>query len=510
MNFLRGSAEHAAGFVKKMNQVADTMSAKHYKYMFYNASSSSVRILLEEDPEGMLQAAKNEVDDGIPVVGERAKRRAKEIDEAHQNIIATAKPYQECGVIPESMKTVYMRSPIVRCSIAICEWNGSLKIVQVKQKLMGDDSVAVTIDSAMERTSRAKLVRADSLAEALIHLGVNVGFDKADFVTKPDAVMKADADSTSTAEPELTQKARQPPLATSLQQQQQQWQQQQLQQQQHHQHQQQGQKQMQQQQQQHENGARTSEPTQSKPSMAQVIEQRQSQQQSQPQKLQKPGQAQQSQQQAQMTWSKQNDQQKQALPAWSNGQVQKSPEKMQEAWHQQPQFGQSQQPQQPQTQTQNTPRQIHANQIPSSQASPNAQQAPTQDGTLKRPMAFNRDQATAGGSSYSTSPNGRGGSSQEAARKEVPRPRQLQSMEASGAARAMPPLPEGFLPTAGQVKVYSTSARKWVVGSLAGLGLGTHPGAPAGAACVQYEVTPGQVSQKVLIAEQLPDMLRMV
>lgn len=303
-------------------QLIDT-GAKH-QYTFVNDLPKQVRILLEEDPDGMMQAAINEIDNGIPCVGDRLIRQKKQIQEAYERIYVSGKPFQEFTMIQDQMRTVNMKSPIVRCSIGICEWNGaSLKLVQVKSRLVSSGDLAVSVNSTHD-TTRGKLIRSDTLEQALMSMGLQVGF------TKPES-QELEAKVSA---------AMQPPA-----------------------------------------------------------------------------------------------------PLTSRG-------------------------------------------IPSADL--------TLLGAPSRALpAFGR---------------------------EVAKPQML-----PGLLQAKPPpsvphfsptpqrssVPEGFLPTNGSVKVYSKSRGQWIEGVLVGVGLGTSPNSPAGAVCVQYELAPGQYTQKVLLPEQFRDSLRM-
>ncbi|CAL1127883.1 unnamed protein product, partial [Cladocopium goreaui] len=50
--------QSALRFTSSADKVATQLTATTYSYIFQNMLDSTVRVLLEEDPEGMLQAAK--------------------------------------------------------------------------------------------------------------------------------------------------------------------------------------------------------------------------------------------------------------------------------------------------------------------------------------------------------------------------------------------------------------------------------------------------------------------
>jgi len=156
-------------------KMAKTATFKSQKYTFQNMLEMQVRVLLEEDAEGMLQAAKQDLDTGIPVVGKRREEHAKRIREQYKLIVDTTRPFTEFTVLPEQFRTVNMRSPMVLLTVGICLPDGVLSIVMVKQKLTPSE-LAFTINAGYLRAPAAKKVRADSLEEAVLSFGLPVGF----------------------------------------------------------------------------------------------------------------------------------------------------------------------------------------------------------------------------------------------------------------------------------------------------------------------------------------------
>ncbi|CAE7735473.1 unnamed protein product [Symbiodinium sp. CCMP2592] len=156
-------------------KMAKTATSKSQKYTFQNMLEMQVRVLLEEDAEGMLQAAKQDLDTGIPVVGKRREEHARKIREQYKLIVDTTRPFTEFTVLPEQFRTVNMRSPMVLLTVGICLPDGVLSIVMVKQKLTPSE-LAFTINAGYLRTPSAKKVRADSLEEAVLSFGLPVGF----------------------------------------------------------------------------------------------------------------------------------------------------------------------------------------------------------------------------------------------------------------------------------------------------------------------------------------------
>eukprot|EP00442_Polarella_glacialis_P047316 CAMPEP_0115130406 /NCGR_PEP_ID=MMETSP0227-20121206/52453_1 /TAXON_ID=89957 /ORGANISM="Polarella glacialis, Strain CCMP 1383" /LENGTH=349 /DNA_ID=CAMNT_0002535631 /DNA_START=109 /DNA_END=1159 /DNA_ORIENTATION=- len=330
----------------KLAEVTDT--SERYKYSFNNTLTKQVRILLEEDAEGVYQAAVREIDDGIPCVGQRLVRQKQLIQDAYDRIANSGKLYQEFTIIPEQLFTVSMRSPIVRCTISICEWNGSMKIVQVKDKLFSSATLAVTIDSRNETAPpRAKQIRADTLEDALRCLGFQVGIPP-----KVKAEVQEADKATATTLPPPSPTVSTAPMSAK---------------------------------------ADVSYPTPNP----------------------------------------------QMIPSTDLAML----------------FGRSA--------PLSTPREDRMK-----------QQA------LKPKLLPGVMQAKPPGSVSSAAPH-----------------------------RAS--VPDGFLPTHGSVKVWSNGSRQWMAGNLVGLGLGTSANAAAGAVCVQYELAPGQYTQKVLLPEQFRDMLRL-
>eukprot|EP00435_Cladocopium_sp_Y103_P000651 s1826_g1.t1 len=132
-------------FTASADKVATQLTATTYSYIFQNMLGSTVRVLLEEDPEGMLQAAQNDMDTGIPMVGKHAETHRNKVLKRYRSIVETTRPFQEFIVLPEQMKTVTMRSPMLRMTIGITEPGGVLKIVMV-QKVATESKLPVTIN----------------------------------------------------------------------------------------------------------------------------------------------------------------------------------------------------------------------------------------------------------------------------------------------------------------------------------------------------------------------------
>eukprot|EP00931_Biecheleriopsis_adriatica_P028746 TRINITY_DN1713_c0_g1_i1.p1 TRINITY_DN1713_c0_g1~~TRINITY_DN1713_c0_g1_i1.p1 ORF type:complete len:418 (-),score=88.17 TRINITY_DN1713_c0_g1_i1:99-1352(-) len=199
-------------------QMASRLQAKMHQYQFSNELEQPVRILLEEDPEGMLQAARDELDDGIPVVGERAKRRAAEIEEAHKVILETTKRFQEFTVIHEQLKTVQMRSPIIRCSIAVCSWDGQLIVTTLRMK-MAPSGLAFRITRKLLQGG-TKTLCADTLEDAMLSFGIDVGFERKESDTEPNSEPEVQQSPTSAnKQSPLPQQPQQPaPLVSMAQQ----------------------------------------------------------------------------------------------------------------------------------------------------------------------------------------------------------------------------------------------------------------------------------------------------
>lgn len=138
-----------------------------HTYSFLNNAKKPVRVLLEEDADGMMQAAVEEIDDGIPVVGALAARRKAEIQAAYERIkeLAAARPIQEFMILPDQLKTVTMQSPVVRLTACICEWNGALRLFRYRQKHITSQMPMVVHDN--HSSTDVVAIRADSLTEAV-------------------------------------------------------------------------------------------------------------------------------------------------------------------------------------------------------------------------------------------------------------------------------------------------------------------------------------------------------
>ncbi|CAJ1348960.1 unnamed protein product [Effrenium voratum] len=170
----------ALSFIRKaanagMNQI-EKLTATTYPITVCNDSAGPVRILLEEDPEGVAQLEEWKMDDGIPTVGKAGQRHTRRVQELKKSILATSKPYQEFTLIREQTKTVSMRSPVIKCSVALAEWNGSMKIVEVQHRIT--EGKTFTIHRGYDRSPGMATLRTDQLADALQAMGVPLGFEE--------------------------------------------------------------------------------------------------------------------------------------------------------------------------------------------------------------------------------------------------------------------------------------------------------------------------------------------
>ncbi|CAE7162889.1 unnamed protein product, partial [Symbiodinium necroappetens] len=153
-------------------------SAKTYTFTFANESNGSAKILLEEDPEGVVKLEEWKVGDGIPIVGKAEKRHSRRVRELKKSILATSKPFQEFVLIRDQLKTVHMRSPVCKCSIALTEWNGSLKIVEVQRQV--SETETFVVHPGYAKSPGIFTLRADLLEHALRAVGLQLGFDLKD------------------------------------------------------------------------------------------------------------------------------------------------------------------------------------------------------------------------------------------------------------------------------------------------------------------------------------------
>lgn len=271
---------------------------------------------------------------------------------------------------------------MVRCSIAVCEWNGALKIVMVKAKIMST-SLPVCINSLQENDSKAMFIRADSLKQALESFGLQVG--------------------TSSVELPLNREGQ---LQT-----------------------------------------------------AQLAQQADAKQ---------------------MSWQAQSPTLLQTSQTAPSQTLHKTPVQTQKqvAW-----------------QAQNLPSQIQQHtprHRPLQMPSQTPGQSPRQGPQANIPAG---DIALL---------YGRGSPSGEL--QVAPHSREAQKLSSAPQGQT---LPDGFLPVEGDVMVYSVSRKQWVAGKLRGLSLGKRSSAPAGSVYVEYEgAVRGQMTQKVILAKQLPDLLR--
>ncbi|CAE7035142.1 unnamed protein product [Symbiodinium sp. CCMP2456] len=172
----------ALSFFKKATsrgaQEIAAWNAKTYKFTFANESNGAVKILLEEDPEGVMKLEEWKVGDGIPTVGKAEKRHSRRVRELKKSILATSKPFQEFVLIRDQLKTVQMRSPVCKCSIALTEWNGSLKIVEVQRQV--SETETFVVHPGYAKSPGYFTLRADLLEHALRAVGLQLGFDLKD------------------------------------------------------------------------------------------------------------------------------------------------------------------------------------------------------------------------------------------------------------------------------------------------------------------------------------------
>lgn len=172
----------ALSFFKKATsrgaQEIASWSAKTYTFTFANESNGAAKILLEEDPEGVVKLEEWKVGDGIPIVGKAEKRHSRRVRELKKSILATSKPFQEFVLIRDQLKTVHMRSPVCKCSIALTEWNGSLKIVEVQRQV--SETETFVVHPGYAKSPGIFTLRADLLEHALRAVGLQLGFDLKD------------------------------------------------------------------------------------------------------------------------------------------------------------------------------------------------------------------------------------------------------------------------------------------------------------------------------------------
>lgn len=168
-----------------MDELAN-WTAKTYKFSFHNDSGGAVRILVEEDPDGMAELEDWKLGDGIPTVGKAGERHRQKLVALKKSINAS-KPYQEFTVIRDQTKTINMRSPVIKCSVALAEWNGALKIVEIQRRLT--EGKTFTVHRGYDRSPGMATVRADCLEHALLAAGVQLGFvlDEAEGTAAPAA-----------------------------------------------------------------------------------------------------------------------------------------------------------------------------------------------------------------------------------------------------------------------------------------------------------------------------------
>ena len=106
---------------------------------------------------GMTELEEWKVGDGIPTIGKASERHRQKLVALKKSINATSKPYQERGYEPflqrfegfstdfraclkeftlirDQTKTINMRSPVVKCSVALAEWNGAMKCLEERMR----------------------------------------------------------------------------------------------------------------------------------------------------------------------------------------------------------------------------------------------------------------------------------------------------------------------------------------------------------------------------------------
>eukprot|EP00931_Biecheleriopsis_adriatica_P098844 TRINITY_DN72_c2_g1_i1.p1 TRINITY_DN72_c2_g1~~TRINITY_DN72_c2_g1_i1.p1 ORF type:complete len:409 (+),score=89.09 TRINITY_DN72_c2_g1_i1:59-1285(+) len=166
--------DFAASFFKK-TKFGNNIGVKTYQYTFVNTLGRPIIVLVEEDPDGMRDQRMAKLK-AVKTVGEAAQRAKRQIQNDYDTICQTSYPFQEVKVVTEQMGTASMRSPVVRCTVAVGEWNGALRIIIVKRQLSEGDVLRITKTDYME--PRAVTLRADSVEHALLHMGLPVGLQK--------------------------------------------------------------------------------------------------------------------------------------------------------------------------------------------------------------------------------------------------------------------------------------------------------------------------------------------
>lgn len=163
----RFSADSPKAFRKLATILKDATVGFQHTYTFINSTSRPARVLLEEDPDGMMQAAIARLDDGIPVLGKLAEKRRKEVQEVYEQIrqLAEDRPVQESVLITDQLKEITMQSPIVRLTICVCDWSGVLKIYLYRQKHTPGDLPCYISDTLDQ--SKVITIRAESLYDAI-------------------------------------------------------------------------------------------------------------------------------------------------------------------------------------------------------------------------------------------------------------------------------------------------------------------------------------------------------
>lgn len=165
--------DYAFSLLKK-TKLGNNIGVKTYTFQFSNETSKPVLVLLEEDPDGMVERRMGRMR-AIKTVGDAARRFQGELQQDYDTICGTSFPVQEVKIIPEQVKSLQMRSEVVRCSVGLLDWDGVLKIVMVRKQMLEGDILRITLD--FERMP-GKSLRSDLMEPALRALGLRLGFEK--------------------------------------------------------------------------------------------------------------------------------------------------------------------------------------------------------------------------------------------------------------------------------------------------------------------------------------------
>lgn len=152
-----------------LEDVFRSVTGRAYQYTFVNATDKLAKVLLEEDLEGIMQQAIAEVSDGIPVLGRAAERRRVQIAAAYERLRAGARPPQELTLIPDQVKVVSARTPVLRCSAAFQDFRGVLKIFMLRVPVAAGGPLQILEGHFRDPTARA--AKADTLEEAVMLFG---------------------------------------------------------------------------------------------------------------------------------------------------------------------------------------------------------------------------------------------------------------------------------------------------------------------------------------------------